>query len=522
MQNQGKVIVPGYYLVKQLSNNSYLYHSDTDQTPHIAYICEPGLEQASIFKHVKEEISKRIDGNFVLNQTYCNHNSTKTSFRLVIIYPMCLGGSLKSVLAAGVKLDAREILYQLVACVGTMHLYGKICRYLAPSAVLFLKPNSREIRIDSCKVDLLKPKKVDCYIAPELMMEDKFAPTTSMADIWSIAAIVYEVLTKKPPYDSRDKDPSELFLDTSREPDYKGIEDRMLVELLKLMLQRDPNYRISLYELLRHPIIDQLNHHPNKHLPHLVSARDQLASLKKTIKASDVLFEPPHYLELVQQPIFVLDPPSEFKKRVQGDFGLFVQRYRELSAKAWDLTKQKPLADVQRVTLDCIWMIIFSYTFEWLGKITQKVGRRENIFNLSCFNMVVAHPSYEALHGLLEQLCQKLKGEANSRHSNLVNSWEAITQAEVNSPKKTLVSRVNEALNICGVAVKQATQAPTQTLSRAVVRKFLAYLCEDVNVRDEAMVALVVATDRAVVSRDLSDVHPDRILQCFLEIANHK
>lgn len=514
------VIIPGFVLVHNLTDHSFLIRRDTDGKSLIIYKLPCNKNMLDSLAQVIKDIQTIRDNRFVLHNEVIQTPNTENDRKLFVGYPWCAGGSLAQMLKDGLRPDPIVIFVQLVACVGTMHLYNSVCRYLAPSAVLFPSSSSPELRIDSCRADLLKPKIVDCYLAPELMMEGKLAPTTSMADMWSLGAILYTLLTGKPPYSST---ADQLFFATVNRPDFSPIKDEDLKKLLAHLLMHDPNYRLSLYGLLHDPVLKKARNHPCSNKPHMLAAFAQLDIVKMSLREEHVVYEPKNYLYLVEKPKLVFDPAVEFDRRVRVDIYAFIEKVRELLARTREQNRSRPALDTLKVLLECTWMIICSYTSEWLNKIDRQLSASENIFNLTDFRQVKTSEQYKFARTMIADLCAQFRADAQTAVNFLMGTWEAIVRTELNSnSNKALIEQVNEALNCCGKTTKMVTKNPREPPSRQLIGRYLAYVCKHTNVRDEAQVALVVDIDHAIIQRGKNQMVQSTPLRAFAEVSGYK
>ena len=87
------------------------------------------------------------------------------------------------------------------------------------------------------------------YAAPEMIMKCNY---TSKVDIWSMGVILYAMATGKLPY--RPTNMAQMLIS---EPSYDFQANPLLVDLIKRMLTKDPEERISLNEIRKHPFMIQ-------------------------------------------------------------------------------------------------------------------------------------------------------------------------------------------------------------------------------------------------------------------------
>jgi len=90
------------------------------------------------------------------------------------------------------------------------------------------------------------------YMAPEILSYDE-SYYSEKCDVWSIGVILYFFLYKRFPFEYNDVNSLRLRIN-SINVDYSSctIEIPELVDLLKSMLHKDPEYRITLHDALRH------------------------------------------------------------------------------------------------------------------------------------------------------------------------------------------------------------------------------------------------------------------------------
>ena len=87
------------------------------------------------------------------------------------------------------------------------------------------------------------------YVAPEIVKNE---PYDFQVDVWSLGVILYAISAGKLPFDH----PNVIEIITlvaTIEPDYPPTLSPMLTDLLKKMLTKDPNERITIEGVLTHP-----------------------------------------------------------------------------------------------------------------------------------------------------------------------------------------------------------------------------------------------------------------------------
>lgn len=87
------------------------------------------------------------------------------------------------------------------------------------------------------------------FKAPEMLRGGGYS---EKVDVWALGVIVYQMVTGLLPFEHEYQ--SEIIEAILRQdPDYSSIPDLLLVNLLKRMLKKNPDTRISAAETLNHP-----------------------------------------------------------------------------------------------------------------------------------------------------------------------------------------------------------------------------------------------------------------------------
>ncbi|CAD8083923.1 unnamed protein product [Paramecium primaurelia] len=144
------------------------------------------------------------------------------------------------------------------------------------------------------------------YIAPEMFIE-KY-PYTTKVDIFSLGTIFYKLLCKKSLFNGNT---SEEILENNKKflwnNHLKNCSDET-IDLIKQMLQKDPNKRISAYQALQHPffmekfigeqgVAEESPHEIVRTFPHtkpmqIINSNDNIPDIKiQAIKGSQQSFD---------------------------------------------------------------------------------------------------------------------------------------------------------------------------------------------------------------------------------------
>ena len=146
---------------------------------------------------------------------------------------------------------------QLIIGIYYLHISNCIHRDLK-CANIFLKKNGR-IKIGDLGVSKFLKKDfaetiigTPLYIAPEML---KDLPYDYKVDIWSLGCIVYELCALEPPFNGRNVNELYKNIKAGRYIPIPNVYSNDLKKIIALMLQTNPNNRISSEELFNLPII---------------------------------------------------------------------------------------------------------------------------------------------------------------------------------------------------------------------------------------------------------------------------
>ncbi|KAJ2357850.1 Serine/threonine-protein kinase, partial [Coemansia sp. RSA 2618] len=152
------------------------------------------------------------------------------------------------------------------------------------------------------------------YMAPEIL---HYEPYDAKADLWSIGAVAYEIMTGKPPFHAsnhvelarvieRTNDniafPDERrTLDDSDAQQQQGL-DPMLKDLVRSLLKMNPNDRMSFEDFFAHPALDrqQVEAASQLQTPHNQSVDEQAGERTvASIPRTEAIYK--HHRQYVQQ-----------------------------------------------------------------------------------------------------------------------------------------------------------------------------------------------------------------------------
>ncbi|KAK8889830.1 hypothetical protein M9Y10_034584 [Tritrichomonas musculus] len=153
--------------------------------------------------------------------------------------------------------NARKIFAQIVAVLDYLHNEKRIVHRDLKAENILLDRNHNIRVIDFGLSNVLNQNTSylstvcgsPAYVAPEMLLD---RPYTQAADIWSAGVLLYAINASCLPFD--DKNITRLIQKVlNDEPCYPSTFSNNLIDLIKKMLTKDPNNRITLEGIRKHP-----------------------------------------------------------------------------------------------------------------------------------------------------------------------------------------------------------------------------------------------------------------------------
>ena len=190
---------------------------------------------------------------------------------IYIIMEYCEGGDLFSYIEKRnfiIKEErAAQIIQQLSTAVYFLHEYGIVHRDLKPENILLItKGENSKIKLADFGVSKILGPNEQCtesfgtisYVAPEVLQSK---PYNKSVDLWSVGVIIYLLLSGFLPFDDENSESeiikqtieNEVTFDSSV---WENISQEAK-DLIRSLLCKEPDKRISIKEVLEHPWIDK-------------------------------------------------------------------------------------------------------------------------------------------------------------------------------------------------------------------------------------------------------------------------
>ncbi|RLV95913.1 Serine/threonine-protein kinase KIC1 [Spathaspora sp. JA1] len=227
---------------------------------------------------VQQEIQFLTELKNVPNVTHY-YGSLLNDTKLWIIMDYCAGGSLRTLLKAGV-LEERYIgviVRELLIALSGVHKMSVIHRDLKAANVLITKEGNVQLcdfgvaaKITSNALKRTTMAGTPYWMAPEVIRTGE--TYNSKADIWSLGITIYEIATGNPPYCDQDASWAMQLISKSKPPRLEGREfSPALKECIALCLDENPDERPSADDLYKCKLVKLYKNYPKSILREVIS-----------------------------------------------------------------------------------------------------------------------------------------------------------------------------------------------------------------------------------------------------------
>ncbi|KAB2031236.1 hypothetical protein Goshw_005218 [Gossypium schwendimanii] len=288
-----------YFLGKKLGQGQFgTTYLCTDKVTGIRYACKSIPKRKLVCREDYDDVWREIQIMHHLSENPFVVQIKGTYEDAVFVHlvmELCAGGELfDRIVAKGhySEREAAKLIKTIVGVVEACHSLGVMHRDLKPENFLFDTPADDAVlkATDFGLSVFYKPGQYfsdvvgsPFYVAPEVLLKH-YGPE---ADIWSAAVILYILLSGVPPFWAETD--SGIFrqilhgkVDFESEP-WPSISESAK-DLLRKMLERDPQKRITAYEVLCHPWIVDDRVAPDKPLDSAVLSRLKKFSAMNKLK----------------------------------------------------------------------------------------------------------------------------------------------------------------------------------------------------------------------------------------------
>jgi len=264
--SHSKKQVAGYILDKKIGRGSYAtvwkgrVEASPDEAVAVKVISRQTVTETAQLRQ-EVEVLRRISHDNIVR--FKDLKKSAAHFYLVLEY--CAGGDLSQFLREKGRVDeevARRFLTQIAAGLCVLHRENVLHRDLKPQNILLSDGSDRPVLkiADFGFARALQPQDMAAticgsplYMAPEILRHE---PYDARADLWSVGAILYELLLGRPPFSGAN--PMQLLANIEKHGQIMFDDVEVSAEgqeFLRALLVRNPKARLSSIEFMDHPYV---------------------------------------------------------------------------------------------------------------------------------------------------------------------------------------------------------------------------------------------------------------------------
>lgn len=227
--------------------------------------------------------------------------------------------------------EALRIFFQLLDAMTYMHKMNVCHRNIRTEHILFDKNNRPKIIGFGYSTFYESNKKIEgsygslCYACPEIIDDSAYNP--ELADVWSLGVILYVLICGYLPFSDDDDNKNKILIENAKIDFPKEISNK-LKDLIRHMLDKNPNKRYTFQKIAKHPWIK----------PYCESSFSGGINVYKTIFPVDE-----RLLNIISQYGFDKEQIKNDLKQNKYNIGTGV--YRQIVRKLLDL-KMKNISDL--------------------------------------------------------------------------------------------------------------------------------------------------------------------------------
>ncbi|KAG4119877.1 hypothetical protein ERO13_D11G106500v2 [Gossypium hirsutum] len=264
-------LVGDYILGPRIGSGSFAVVWRSRHRQHGLEVAVKEIDKKLLSSKVSESLLKEISILSTINHPNIIQlfEAIETEDRIFLVLEYCDGGDLAAYIQRYGKVSeevARHLMRQLAAGLQVLQEKHLIHRDLKPQNLLLTKGSTPQLKIgDFGFARSLTPENLadtlcgsPLYMAPEIIQNKKY---DAKADLWSVGAILFQLVTGKPPFDGNNQ--LQLFQNILRSTELQFPEGALeklhpdCVNLCRSLLRHDPVERLTFREFFDHKFLGE-------------------------------------------------------------------------------------------------------------------------------------------------------------------------------------------------------------------------------------------------------------------------
>ncbi|MBA0686021.1 hypothetical protein Goari_013650 [Gossypium aridum] len=264
-------LVGDYILGPSIGSGSFAVVWRSRHRQHGLEVAVKEIDKKLLSSKVSESLLKEISILSTINHPNIIQlfEAIETEDRIFLVLEYCDGGDLAAYIQRYGKVSeevARHLMRQLAAGLQVLQEKHLIHRDLKPQNLLLTKGSTPQLKIgDFGFARSLAPENLadtlcgsPLYMAPEIIQNKKY---DAKADLWSVGAILFQLVTGKPPFDGNNQ--LQLFQNILRSTELQFPEGALeklhpdCVNLCRSLLRHDPVERLTFREFFDHKFLGE-------------------------------------------------------------------------------------------------------------------------------------------------------------------------------------------------------------------------------------------------------------------------
>ncbi|MBA0769449.1 hypothetical protein Gotri_018181 [Gossypium trilobum] len=264
-------LVGDYILGPRIGSGSFAVVWRSRHRQHGLEVAVKEIDKKLLSSKVSESLLKEISILSTINHPNIIQlfEAIETEDRIFLVLEYCDGGDLAAYIQRYGKVSeevARHLMRQLAAGLQVLQEKHLIHRDLKPQNLLLTKGSTPQLKIgDFGFARSLTPENLadtlcgsPLYMAPEIIQNKKY---DAKADLWSVGAILFQLITGKPPFDGNNQ--LQLFQNILRSTELQFPEGALeklhpdCVNLCRSLLRHDPVERLTFREFFDHKFLGE-------------------------------------------------------------------------------------------------------------------------------------------------------------------------------------------------------------------------------------------------------------------------